>query len=315
MAPSCASSTILATLSEPTMATFSATTWNTTSSAKSVASCSQFIHCDPCWSFSQFDSFGVSRSISYFAQQNIWLSSSHSVVLRPSVLGAEEIMNNIQQGLPQWIQKQYRWGLNFPFTLSTAYILPKPTRQFWESTSYCRLSTFLVVKAGWMSCNSIVGNQQASLHNSDAAHRCWSYLGCGAVYFQFTLYRWRRGCTAAGHCRFLQSGFPWTYHQQCGIYGPAFCWYPKMSTWPRPQHYRPQVRTNTMTVSSTLESPQQTTPPYSSQSLSWSYKVSSSSQSVFIGMYQFWTGTRGIHGVTVGSSDVLASCSTSGTYL
>ena len=53
----------------------------------------------------------------------------------------------------------------------------------WESSSYCRWITVLVVETGWMLCNCIVGNQQASFHRSDAVHRCSCYPECREVHF------------------------------------------------------------------------------------------------------------------------------------
>lgn len=40
------------------------------------------------------------------------------------------LLQIIQQNVPEWIWKSYRWGLHFKAALSTAYILPKPTRDF-----------------------------------------------------------------------------------------------------------------------------------------------------------------------------------------
>lgn len=40
------------------------------------------------------------------------------------------LLQIIQQNVPEWIWNSYRWGLHFKAALSTAYILPKPTRAF-----------------------------------------------------------------------------------------------------------------------------------------------------------------------------------------
>ena len=69
-------------------------------------------------------------------------------VFRPSALGAEEIMTNIESGLPEWIYKQYSWGLNFQSTLSTAYILPKPSRQFEKARPIVDYSRSWLLKLG-----------------------------------------------------------------------------------------------------------------------------------------------------------------------
>ena len=72
----------------------------------------------------------------------------NTTVFRPSHLGAEEIMTNIQENVPSWIQKQYRWGLHFQYALSTAYLLPKPTRQFEKA---CPSSRAHLQHAFWTS--------------------------------------------------------------------------------------------------------------------------------------------------------------------
>ena len=40
------------------------------------------------------------------------------------------LLRTIQQELPTWIFEHYRWGFKFTSSLSTAYILPKPSRDF-----------------------------------------------------------------------------------------------------------------------------------------------------------------------------------------
>ena len=71
-----------------------------------------------------------------------------TTVFRPSHLGAEEIMTNIQENVPSWIKKQYRWGLNFQYALSTAYLLPKPTRQFEKARPIVDYSHSWLMKLG-----------------------------------------------------------------------------------------------------------------------------------------------------------------------
>ena len=71
-----------------------------------------------------------------------------TTVFRPSHLGAEEIVTNIQENVPSWIKKQYRWGLNFQYALSTAYLLPKPTRQFEKARPIVDYSHSWLMKLG-----------------------------------------------------------------------------------------------------------------------------------------------------------------------
>jgi hypothetical protein len=55
------------------------------------------------------------------------------------------LLRTIQQELPTWILEHYRWGFKFTSSLSTAYILPKPSRDFQKarpivdySNAWCR---------------------------------------------------------------------------------------------------------------------------------------------------------------------------------
>ena len=55
------------------------------------------------------------------------------------------LLRTIQQELPSWILEQYKWGFKFTSSLSTAYILPKPSRDFQKarpivdySNAWCR---------------------------------------------------------------------------------------------------------------------------------------------------------------------------------
>ena len=55
------------------------------------------------------------------------------------------LLKHIQQNIPDWIMQHYKWGFKFGSTLSTAYILPKPSRLFQKarpivdySRAWCR---------------------------------------------------------------------------------------------------------------------------------------------------------------------------------
>jgi len=53
-------------------------------------------------------------------------------VFHPCAQAASQVLVNIQQNVPTWIHDHYGWGLDFgpKSRLSSAYILPKPTRDF-----------------------------------------------------------------------------------------------------------------------------------------------------------------------------------------
>lgn len=61
---------------------------------------------------------------------------------------AEDIRRNIRLFLPGWIQEQYAWGLNFQAALSTAYILPKPTRNFKKARPIVDCSHSWILRLG-----------------------------------------------------------------------------------------------------------------------------------------------------------------------
>ena len=114
------------------------------------------------------------------------------------------LLRTIQQELPSWILEQYKWGFRFTSCLSTAYILPKPSRDFQKarpivdySNAWCRtlgssLATALheilqVVYSDLLQITDIRSAQQF----------------CSSAFFMSRLYLWWSVASPRRHRRFL----------------------------------------------------------------------------------------------------------------
>lgn len=69
-------------------------------------------------------------------------------VFKMCPLGTDDIMKNFQRYLPDWIRAEYPCGFSFQPSLSTACILPKPTRDFQKARPIVDYSHSWILRLG-----------------------------------------------------------------------------------------------------------------------------------------------------------------------
>ena len=82
-----------------------------------------------------------------------WQDLMRQTFLQPEVFApcfqpAEDIRRNFKLDMPQWIRDEYRWGFDCQARLSTACMLPKPTRWFRKARPIVDYSRSWILKLG-----------------------------------------------------------------------------------------------------------------------------------------------------------------------
>ena len=82
-----------------------------------------------------------------------WQILMKKTFLQPEVFSlclqpAEIIKENFRQYFPEWLRQEYKWDFDFAVPLPTAYILPKPTRDFQKARPIVNYSRSWILSLG-----------------------------------------------------------------------------------------------------------------------------------------------------------------------